>query len=102
MYQALTQDEWEWEGCKNEHSFFMESLHQALGPHARLSDLVNLGVEETPQDDPYEDGLQNAETFPMLDEEPEVTPEGGLICECRNTAPKRGQDGKKPCDTPEA
>ena len=55
----------------------MESLHQALGPCTRLSDLVDLGVEETPQYDPYEDKSQNAETFPMLDEEPEITPKWG-------------------------
>ena len=55
----------------------MESLHQAWGPCARLSDLVDLSVEETLQYDPYEDESQNAETFPMLDEEAEVTPEWG-------------------------
>ena len=44
-----------------------------LGPHARLSNLVNLGVEKTPQYDPYEDKSQNAEMFLMLDEEPDVT-----------------------------
>ena len=59
-YQALTQDEWEWEECTNEHSLFMESLHQALSPHARSSDLV---VNETPQYDSYDVELQNAETL---------------------------------------
>ena len=39
--------------------------------------MVNLGVEETPQYDSCDDESQNAETFPMLDEEPEVTPEWG-------------------------
>ena len=38
-----------------------------------FSNLVNLEVEETLQYDPYEYKSQNAETFPMLDEEPEVT-----------------------------
>ena len=33
-YQALTEDEWEWEEYKQECSSFMESLHQRLGPHA--------------------------------------------------------------------
>ena len=55
----------------------MESLQQVMGPHARLRDLVNMSVEETMQYDPYEDESQNAETFPMLDKEPEVTPEWG-------------------------
>ena len=36
--------------------------------------MVELGVEETPQYDPYEDELQNAGTFLILDEEPDVTP----------------------------
>ena len=27
LHQALTQEEWEQEECKNEHSLFMESLH---------------------------------------------------------------------------
>ena len=39
--------------------------------------MVNLGVEETLQYNPYEDELQNAKTFPMLDEELEVTPMWG-------------------------
>ena len=52
----------------------MESLRQAMGPHARLRDLVNLGVEETLQYDPYEDELQNAKMLCILHEEPEVTP----------------------------
>ena len=45
-----------------------------MGSHTRLRDLVNLGVEETLQYDPDKDESQNAETFPMLDEEPEMTP----------------------------
>ena len=51
----------------------MESLHDVMGLHSMLSNLVNLEVEETLQYDPYEYKSQNAETFPMLDEEPEVT-----------------------------
>ena len=42
-----------------------------------MRDLVGLGVEVTLQYNPYEDELQNAKMFPMLDKEPEVTPEGG-------------------------
>ena len=55
----------------------MVSLHQKLGLHAELRDLVELGVEDTPQYDPYEDESQNAQMFPMLDEQPEVTTERG-------------------------
>ena len=42
-----------------------------------VRDQVELGVEDTLQYDTYEDELQNANTFPMLDEESEVTPEWG-------------------------
>ena len=55
----------------------MESLHHRFGPHAERRDLVELGVEDMLLYDPYEYKAQNAETFPMLDEEPEVTPEWG-------------------------
>ena len=55
----------------------MEFLHQVLGPHAKLRDLVDLGVEVTPQYDPYKDEFQNAETLPMLDEKSEKAPEWG-------------------------
>ena len=75
MYRALTQDEWRKEECKNKCSSLMDSVHQALGPCTRLSNLVDLGVQETPQYVLYEDKLHNAETFPMLAEEPEITPE---------------------------
>ena len=40
-----------------------------------VSDLVELGVEDMLQYNPHEDNLQNAEPFPILDEESEVTPE---------------------------
>ena len=33
----------------------MEPLHQGLGPHAILDDVVNLGAEDMSQYDPYED-----------------------------------------------
>ena len=76
-YWELTQDEWEQEECKNERSLFMVSLHKVMCHHMMLRDLVDLGVEETLQYDTDEDESQNAETLPMLDEEPEVTPNRG-------------------------
>ena len=42
-----------------------------------VRDLVELGVENTLQYDPYEDELKNGETFPILDKEPEITPRWG-------------------------
>ena len=44
---------------------------------AKLGDLVELVVEDMLQYDPYEDKSQNAEIFPMLGKEPEVTPKWG-------------------------
>ena len=55
MYQAPTQEEWEWEECKAKCSSFIESLHQRLDPHAEVRDWVELGVEDTLQNNPYED-----------------------------------------------
>ena len=55
----------------------MKALHQRLGHHAMVRDLVELGVEDMLQYNPHEDKSQNAKTFPILDKEPEVTPELG-------------------------
>ena len=51
-----------------ESSLFMESLHQRFGTHAAVGNLADLGTEDTLQYDPYEDELQNVETFSILDE----------------------------------
>ena len=48
-----------------------------LDPHAVVSNLVELDVEDTSQYDPYEDELQNAKMFPIFVKEPEETPEWG-------------------------
>ena len=42
---------------------FIKLLHQRLGPHAIVEDLAELGIWGMPQYDPYEDELQNVETF---------------------------------------
>ena len=55
----------------------MKSFHQMLGSHAMVRELVEHGVENTPQYVPYEDELQNAEIFPMLNERPDVIQEWG-------------------------
>ena len=41
--------------------------------------MVEMGAENTLQYDPHEDKSQNAENFPILDEEPEVTSGGTSI-----------------------
>ena len=55
----------------------MESLHQRLDPHAEVRDIVKKNVKDTLQYIPYEEKLQNVETFPILDEEPEITLDWG-------------------------
>ena len=55
----------------------MESLHQKLGPQAMMDDLVYLAAADMLQYYPYEDESQHVETFLILHEEPEVTPEWG-------------------------
>ena len=40
-----------------------------------VGDLADLGAEDMWQYNLYEDESQNVETFPILDEESEVTPE---------------------------
>ena len=67
MYQALTQDRWVQEECKAEGSLIMEFLHQRLCPCTMVHDLVELGAEDKPEYDPYEDKSHNAEMFPILD-----------------------------------
>ena len=52
----------------------MESIQQRLGPCITIGDQVQLGAKDTHQYDPYKDKLQNADRFPILDEDPQVTP----------------------------
>ena len=42
-----------------------------------MRDLIELGIADTQQYDPYEDKSQDSKTFPILDKELEVTPELG-------------------------
>ena len=51
----------------------MRSLYQRLVPLAVVRELVEFGVES--QYDPYEDKLQNVETFFIWHKEQELTPE---------------------------
>ena len=51
----------------------METPHQRLGPHAMVTNLVEMCAEDTKHYDLYEDKSQNNETLPILDEESEVS-----------------------------
>ena len=74
----------------------MESLHQRLGNQAEEDDMADLSADGMTQYNPYEDESQNVDTFPMLDEEPEVTYKwGGPILKCNIINLERGQDGPR-------
>ena len=55
----------------------MGRVHDRLWYHALPRDLEDLGLENTPQYDPYEDETQNEQSFFQLAQELEPTPEVG-------------------------
>ena len=52
----------------------MEPVHQRLGPQMMVDHLADLGTEDMPQHDLYEDESQDDDTVPISDAEPEATP----------------------------
>ena len=101
-YQALNQQDWEQEECKAKHNSFIASLHQKLGPCSELRDLVEVGAEDTPQFDPYEENHKMLKCFPCWMRSRGNPRVGGPVCEQRNIAPARGQNGQRQCVAPEA
>ena len=63
--------------CTDECISFMESSPLDASSQATVNDLAYLGKEDMPKNDPYKDESQNVDTFPISDEEPEVTVEWG-------------------------
>ena len=55
----------------------MARVYERLGSHVLPRELEDLGLEDTPQYDLYEDETQNEQTFPQLAEELEPMPEVG-------------------------
>ena len=55
----------------------MASVYDRMGSQVIPRDLEDLGLENTPQYDPYEDETQNEQLFPQLTEELEPMPEVG-------------------------
>ena len=53
----------------------MARFYERLGFHVLPRYLEDLGLEDTPQCDPYEDETQNEQSFPQLAEELEPMPE---------------------------
>ena len=55
----------------------MAKVYGRLGSHVLPRELEDVGLENTPQYDPYEDETQNKQPFPQLAEELESMPEVG-------------------------
>ena len=55
----------------------MARVYERLGFQVTPRDLEKLGLENSPQYDPYEDETQNEQSFPQLAEELEPMPEMG-------------------------
>ena len=55
----------------------MSRVYERLGSQVLPRELEDLGLEDTPQNDPYEDETQKEQTFPQLAEELEPMPEVG-------------------------
>ena len=55
----------------------MARVNEKLGSWFLPRELENIGLENTPQFDPYEDKTQNEQLFPQLAEEPEPMQEVG-------------------------
>ena len=55
----------------------MSRVYERLGSHILPRELEDLGLEKTPQYDPYEDETPNEQTFPQLAEELEPMPKVG-------------------------
>ena len=55
----------------------MTRVNERLGSQVLPRELEGIGLENIPQYDPYEDEIQNKQTFPELEEELEPMPEVG-------------------------
>ena len=67
-YQPLTTDELLDRDRSDAHKQFIARVYERLGSCILPRDLEDLGLEDTPQYDPYEDETQNEQLFPELAE----------------------------------
>ena len=74
-YRPLTSDELLHKDRKPKQ--FMARVYDRLGSKVLPRALEDIGLENIPQYDPYEDGTKNKQTFPKLAEELEPMPEVG-------------------------
>ena len=76
-YRPLTPDELLDRDGSDAQEQFMARVHERLGSCVLPRELEDLGLEDTPQYDPYEDETQNEQMLLQLAEELEPTPEAG-------------------------
>ena len=74
-YRPLTSDEFLDKDRSDAQEQFMARAYEKLGSWVLPRELENIGLENTPQYDPYEDETQNEQMIPQLAEELEPMPE---------------------------
>ena len=77
MYSSLTPDELMDKDGSDAREQFMASIYERLGSQVLPKELEDLGLENTPQYDLYEDKTQNKQAFPQLAEELKTMQEMG-------------------------
>ena len=86
----LTPDELLDEDRTNAQEQFMARVYEKLGSQVLQRELEDIGLENNPQYDLYEDETQNEQTFPQLAEELESMPElGGPYIRAEILLPRR-------------
>ena len=65
-YRLLTPDELADKDRSHAREQFMTSVYEKLGSQVLPRDLKDIGLEYTPQYDPYENEVQNEQTLPQL------------------------------------
>ena len=74
-YRQLIPDEISDQEGSDVHDQFVVKVCERLGSQVLPTDLVNRGLEDTPQYDPSEDETQSIQTIPSIQEELEPTSE---------------------------
>ena len=76
-YQTLTPCELLDKDGSDAQDQFMARVYESLGSHVLPRELEDVGLEDTPQYNPYENEAQNEQMLPQQGEELEPMPEVG-------------------------
>ena len=77
MCRLLTPDELLDKDGSDAREYIMARVYEKLGLQVLPREFDDIGLENTPHNDLYEDETQNKQTFPQLEEELEPTPDVG-------------------------